>query len=252
MTARLAEIYRHPIKSHGREALADVVLTEGQCLPWDRHWAVTHETSKWQTAEPQWLACANFLVGSDNARIMAINASLDPAGPSVTLSHPDLPPLAFHPDQCDDQARFLDWVAPLVPEGRTASALVKAPNRGMTDTDYPSVSLANLASGAALSGLLGADLSLLRWRCNLWVDGWQPWAENDLPGRNLRIGAVVLAIREPIRRCKSTMANPKTGHADVDTLAGLRSHTGAQDFGVYAEVVAGGKIRRGDPVEVLA
>ena len=55
MTAHLAAIYRHPIKSHGRENLQAVVLTQGQCMPWDRHWAVTHERSKWQDTDPQWL-----------------------------------------------------------------------------------------------------------------------------------------------------------------------------------------------------
>lgn len=252
MTAHLAAIYRHPIKSHGRENMQAVVLTQGQCMPWDRHWAVTHERSKWQDTDPQWLACTNFLIGSGNPRIMAINAVLDQAGPLLTLTHPDLPPLAFHPNQPDENARFLDWLAPLVPEGRAATALVKAPGRGMTDSDYPSVSLANLASGTALSERMGEDLSPLRWRCNLWVEGWHPWAENDLLGRRLQVGAAVLAIRERIGRCKSTTANPGTGRADVDTLAGLRSHTGAQDFGVYAEVVVGGELHLGDRIEVLA
>ncbi len=252
MTARLAHIWRHPIKSHGREVLAQVTLAAGQTLPWDRHWAVTHALSKWNAADPRWMACANFLIGSSIASLMAIDARLQTDQGTLTLTHPDRPPLTLHPDDTADRAGFLDWLAPLLPPDRQATALVRAEGRGMTDTDYPSVSLCNLASNQSLSAALQAELSPLRWRGNLWVDGWQPWAEFALIGRNLRIGPVVLSVRERIKRCKATTANPATGIRDIDTLAGLRQHTEAQDFGVYATVVQGGSIRLGDPVEVLA
>ena len=39
----VAELWRHPIKSHGRETLDAVEFTAGACMPWDRHWAVTHD-----------------------------------------------------------------------------------------------------------------------------------------------------------------------------------------------------------------
>ena len=39
MTTRIASIQRHPLKSHGREALDEVMLSAGQGLPWDRAWA---------------------------------------------------------------------------------------------------------------------------------------------------------------------------------------------------------------------
>ena len=251
MTARLAHIYRHTIKSHGREELADVALAVGGTLPWDRHWAVTHGGSKWDAGRPGWMECANFILGSTVAALMAINARLDEATARLTLTHPGLPPVTFAPDEADGAAAFLAWVAPLLPEERRAVALVRAPGRAMTDTDYPSVSVCNLASNRQLGSDLGADLSPLRWRGNLWVDGWEPWAEQALVGRDLRIGAVVLHLAEPIQRCKATMANPATGLRDVDTLQGLRDHAGAQNFGLYARVVQGGTLRPGDAVEVV-
>lgn len=252
MTARLAHIYRHPIKSHGREELASVTLSPGQSLPWDRHWAVTHRTSKWKVVDPRWMACANFILGSTVATLMAIDARLDEAAGTVALTHPARDPMTFSPDDSTGQAAFLAWVTPLLADERQAVALVKAPGRGMTDTDYPSVSICNTASNADLGRAVSADLSPLRWRGNLWVDGWEPWAEQALLGRDLRIGDAVLRLVEPIKRCKATTANPATGLRDVDTLQGLRDLTAAQNFGVYAQVQQGGTIRPGDPVEVLA
>ena len=38
----VAALWRHPIKSHGREALQTVALTAGQTMPFDRTWAVMH------------------------------------------------------------------------------------------------------------------------------------------------------------------------------------------------------------------
>lgn len=249
--ARLAHIFRHPIKSHGREEMAEVTLIAGQGLPWDRRWAVTHDRSKWQADRPRWMACANFLIGSGNPRIMAIDATVDEAAGTVRLTHPDRTPIVVDPDDPGDAARFLDWIAPLTRDGRAATGLARAPGRGMTDTDYPSVSVCNLASNAALGVALGADLAPQRWRGNLWIAGWEPWAENGLAGRGLRIGPAELRLRERIVRCKATSANPVTGVLDVDTLAGLRATTGAQDFGLYAEVVTGGTIRPGDAVALL-
>jgi uncharacterized protein YcbX len=46
MTARLAQIWRHPIKGHGREALPAVTLSAGATLPFDRAWAVAHEAAR--------------------------------------------------------------------------------------------------------------------------------------------------------------------------------------------------------------
>ena len=62
MTGRITDILRYPIKSHGREAVARVTLTEGQSLPWDRHWAVAHEASDADGSD--WVPCRNFTRGA--------------------------------------------------------------------------------------------------------------------------------------------------------------------------------------------
>ena len=77
MTAVLAQIHRHPIKSHGRESLAAVALGAGAGLPWDRHWAVAHDASRADGSA--WAPCANFSRGSKAPSLMAINARLDEA-----------------------------------------------------------------------------------------------------------------------------------------------------------------------------
>ncbi|MBE2276995.1 MAG: MOSC domain-containing protein [Rhodobacteraceae bacterium] len=250
MTARLAHIFRHPIKAHGREELASVVLSAGQALPWDRHWAVAHDLSKFDALAPGWMPCINFQRAARTPALMAITARFDEATGQMTLMHPDLPVLTFFPET--EGARLIDWVAPISPQLRfRPAALVRAPGRAMTDSAFPSVSIKNLASNAALGATMGRDLSIDRWRGNLWLDGVEPWAEMRWLGRRLRVGGAVLEIREKVGRCRATMADPETGRIDAYTLDALMETRGAQDFGVFGVVVESGPVAQGDKVELL-
>lgn len=239
----LTAIYRHPIKAHGREALASVLLSEGECLPFDRLWAVAHEAARLTDG---WSRCANFSRGAKAPALMAITCTLDEGARSITLRHPNRPELTFRPD--DNPPEFLDWVRPLMPTDRAASERIVSAGRGMTDSEFPSVSILSTSSLADLSARMGTDLSQHRWRGNLWIDGLPPFAEFDLIGQLIRIGDATLRIEERITRCKATTANPETGIIDADTLAGLHGAYGHRDFGVYATVVQGGTIRLGDKV----
>ncbi|MBS0564028.1 MAG: MOSC domain-containing protein [Proteobacteria bacterium] len=250
MTVTVAAIQRHPLKSHGREGLDRVALVAGQGLPWDRRWAVAHEAARIRAGE--WAECANFSRGAKAPRLMAIDASLDEAARRLTLTHPDRPDISFCPDDPADAARFLDWVGPLCPPDRARPARIHTvPVRGMTDTDYPSISLVNLASSRALGERMGADLSPLRWRANFWIDGLPPFAELELAGRRFRLGTATVEIVEPIVRCLATAANPATGERDADTLGALSAHYGHRSFGVYARVVGDGAVAVGDALAEL-
>ncbi|NVK13127.1 MAG: MOSC domain-containing protein [Rhodobacteraceae bacterium] len=250
MTAKVTDIWRHPLKSHGREALESVTMIAGQTMPGDRVWAVAHEASKADGSE--WVPCANFTRGSKAPGLMAINARLDDASSQLTLTHPARPDLTFDPENPDDLQRFLEWEKPLLPENRAGSSrIVRVPGRGMTDTPFPSVSLANLSSHRAVEQAIGHTLSPLRWRSNIWFDLGDPWSENGWLGREVQIGETVFAVRERVVRCLATTANPETGERDADTLKTLKDNWGHQDFSVYAEVVRGGEIRLGDAVKVL-
>ncbi|WP_027257388.1 MOSC domain-containing protein [Leisingera aquimarina] len=250
MAHQVTDIWRHPLKSHGREALDTVTLTAGQTMPGDRVWAVAHEASAADGSE--WAPCANFTRGSKAPGLMAIGARLDDAAGQLTLTHPHQPDLTFDPENPEDLQRFLEWEKPLTPAGRAASArIIRVPGRGMTDTDFPSVSLCNRASHRAVEQAIGHGLSPLRWRGNIWFDLDEPWAENDWLGREVQIGEAVFAVRERVVRCLATTANPETGERDADTLKTLKDNWGHQDFSVYAEVVRSGDIRLGDAVKVL-
>ena len=243
MTGRLAQIYRHPIKGHGREALASVRLLAGECMPWDRHWAVAHEAAK---LVPGWNRCVNFARGAKAPALMAITSTLDEATATVTLRHPERGEIRFRPDDAADLPRFLQWVTPLNPPDRAQPVSIVSAGRGMTDTDLPALSILSIASLADLSAKMGMSLSQDRWRGNLWLDGVEPWAELGWVGKHLVIGRTVFRIEERIERCSATTVDPETGKVNAPTLTALNTHFGHQDFGVYGVVVESGPVAVGD------
>ena len=242
MTIRLTHICRHPIKAYGREMLASVRLSTGEGLPFDRQWAVAHEAAK---LGPGWNPCMNFTRGAKAPALMAVTARLDEATQRVTLAHPTAGEITVAPDEAKDQARLLAWADALVPSGRARPAAVVRSGVALTDSDFPSVSVLSLASLAALSERMGMDLSVHRWRANLWLDGAEPWAEWGWIGQRFRLGDALLEVVERITRCTATTVNPETGAVEGNTLAALEAGYGHQDFGVYARVIESGEIALG-------
>jgi uncharacterized protein YcbX len=72
MTGSVTNIWRHPIKGIGVEAIDHVTLTEGRTMPWDRIWAVMHEASKFDRSAPEWMSKNSFNQGAKTQAFMAI------------------------------------------------------------------------------------------------------------------------------------------------------------------------------------
>ncbi|HRO11012.1 MOSC domain-containing protein [Amaricoccus sp.] len=249
MQARVRALWRHPIKGHGVEAIGSTELAAGATMPWDRVWAIAHEAARLPGEPGAWAPCANFNRGAKAFQLMAIRAETDEAKGRVTLTHPRQEALTVDPDDPEDAARLVAWVMPLSNPHRALPARVVRADRGMTDSDFPSISLLNTAGLAALAGRVGRPLAQERFRGNVWLDGLAPFEEFDLVGREVRIGGATLRVRQPITRCMATTVDPVTGESDADTLGALRGGWGHEDFGVYAEVVEGGRIGVGDVAE---
>lgn len=58
----VTQLYRHPLKSHGREELDHIAPSTGQSMPWNQTWAVAHGATRLD--ETEWAHCANLSTGS--------------------------------------------------------------------------------------------------------------------------------------------------------------------------------------------
>ncbi len=246
MTASLAQIWRHPVKGVGAERLEHVELTPNRPLPFDRFWAILEAGGE---DGDGWRACRNFIRGAKGPSLMAVVAETLEDG-RISFSHPDCPPLTV--DMGAKPEELIEWLLPIYPASRPRPVKVTtAPPEGMSDANFPSVSILGLSSLRALSQKLGQELDPRRFRGNLWIDGLGPWEEFEWVGRRLKVGDAELDVIERIGRCRATEANPATGRRDANTLRALEDGWGHTDFGVYAQVTRGGRVAELDPV-VLA
>jgi uncharacterized protein YcbX len=240
--ATLAHIWRHPVKGIGAEPLTAAALSPAGALHGDRAWALLNAEAQDSDA---WQPRRNFLQVASGPALAAVTARTE--GRAIVLSHPDRPDLTLEPEAAP--GALGDWAAPLWPADRPGPArLVRAPGHGMTDMPDPYVSLGSLASLAALSARAGVALDMRRFRINLWLDGLAPWEEAEWVGRRFHLGAVLLEGAEPIGRCRAPEANPATGRRDVNVLALLEAARQDTIFGLYARVIEGGEVARGDRV----
>ena len=130
-----------------------------------------------------------------------------------------------------------------------------APDRGRGGA----TSLLSTGSLSALAGELGvAGLDERRFRMNFGIDGIEPHAEDAWRGRRVQVGEAVVVPQGNVGRCVITTQDPDTGRTDLDTLKGLAAYrrevetTEPLPFGVHAAVAQPGRVRVGDPVNLLS
>jgi uncharacterized protein len=89
-----------------------------------------------------------------------------------------------------------------------------------------------------------------RLRPNIVVSGVPGLAERSWPGRALRVGEVLIGVKQPRARCIVTTIDPDTGAQDLDVLRRIhRQFDGALALDCW--VVRGGTIHVGDGVSVV-
>ena len=247
------QIWRHPIKSLGAERVKRVTLSEGKTLPWDRVWALTYKNSKFDFGNPKWVPCHKFLRCSIAPLFAAVSAKVNESCGEISLKHPAIGSINLNPEDPNSVSDFIKWVYPICPKNAPKpETLCKVPGRGMTDTDYPSISLNSISSLKDLSKKMDLELDPRRFRGNIWIKGLGPWFENELVGERISIGESVLKVVEPIVRCNATKLNVKTGRADADTLTALQDNFNHKDFGVYCKVIKPGSISEKDSFSVIS
>jgi len=91
----------------------------------------------------------------------------------------------------------------------------------------------------------------MRFRSNVAVDGLGTWEEQSWMNRNLRIGDTEFKVVNPVTRCLATHANPTTGKRDLPVMQTLLQVFPAErpTFAILMTSDRGGRIRVGDEVQ---
>jgi uncharacterized protein YcbX len=251
---RLAWIAIAPVKSMALTFVEDALLTTDG-IPGDRAFALIDE--------------ADRLVNGKRAGALAtIRVAHDPLEGILSMTWPNGDAVADRVELGEpiDAVFFGEarsarpvrgpWSDALSAWSGHALRLVKmppglGPDRGPTATLVSTAALGELARAAGDP----TPLDRRRFRMSFGIDGIPAYAEDGWIGRQVRIGGASVAVVGNVGRCAVTTQDPDTGRPSWDTLHALqhsRGHLPTSEplpFGVWAEIVAPGPVRVGDPVE---
>jgi uncharacterized protein YcbX len=264
-------IYRYPIKGLSAEPLARAALTPGQTIAGDRLYAIENGPSGFDAAAPAHLSKTHFLMLMKNERLASLRTAFDQETHTLTIvftspckgedgvhSTPDGGQSLSGPGVSGDlrtkagrlaiEAFFRRFMPK---ELRGPPKVLHAENHSFSDVARKVISIINLASVAAVEVMIGAPVNPLRFRGNVYVEGWPAWSELDLVGKTLAIGRdAKLKVVKRIARCAATNVDPDTGLRDLEVPQALMRNLHHADCGIYAEVVKSGGIMEKDRIEV--
>jgi uncharacterized protein YcbX len=246
---RIEHIYRYPLKGFSAEALEEVVLEPGRMLPHDRAFALALGDTVFDPENPVWLHKSHFACLMKNERLALLHTSYDPRADRLVIRAPDGAVLDERLTTEAGRAAIAAWLRDFLgEEARGEPRLVSAAGHRFSDSPEKFVSLINRASIAALEARMGQALHHLRFRANVYFNGAPAWSEFDWIGRRIELGGATLEVVARIDRCAATNVNPETAARDALVPKALRLHFGHIDMGVFARVVAGGRIAVGDAI----
>jgi uncharacterized protein YcbX len=253
MVMTINAIYRYPVKGLSAEKMDRVALTQGQCLPHDRRFAIALGSTVFDLQHPKWLPKTRFVMLMRDEKLALLETRFEPES-SVLIIAENGQVLSrgrlTEPQGCRLVAEFL---ANFLGIADQPLRIVEAPGHAFADarrkpnaTTDKYVSLINRASIAALEEVMGVPVDPIRFRANVYFDGASAWYEHDWIGSEITLGAARLRVISPITRCAATQVNPITAKRDLDIVAALERAFGHINMGIYAEVLSGGEIAVGD------
>ncbi len=267
--AKIQSIYRYPVKGLTPEPLARTLLQAGQTVPGDRLYAIENGPSGFDPAAPSYLSKTHFLMLMKNERLANLHARFDQGTHTLTITLPS--PYTGEDGVQRTPGEGQSTGRQITADLRTAAGRAKIENffaaycadelRGppkilhgaghsFSDVARKVVSIINLASVAAVETMVGAPVNPLRFRANVYVEGWPAWSELGLVDSVLSAGGARLKVVKRIVRCAATNVDPDTGARDLAIPQTLLRHLDHADCGIYAEVIGGGEIAAGDEVQV--
>jgi len=244
--AVIEAIYRYPVKGLSPDRLPVAALTVGQTIRGDRRFAIENGPSGFDPSGPGYLPKQRFLMLMKNERLARLDTRFDDATGVLTVRHGDNETqgdLASGTGRETIEAFFARYCAD---ELRGPPKVLEAAGHSFSDVARKVVSIINLSSVAALEDIIGRPVDPLRFRANVYVEGWPAWAENGWEGRPLSLGEVETTVFKPIVRCAAPGVDPATAIRDLDIPAELHRLYGHLHCGIYVQVTKAGVVREGD------
>jgi uncharacterized protein len=251
--AQIASLYRYPVKGLSPESLPRVVMGVGQTFPADRRYAIENGPSGFDPTAPEWLPKSYFLMLMRNERLAGLQTHFEDRTNLLTIAEGGGVAAQGDLETAEGRTAIEQFFTTNFADDLKGPPKILSGNgHSFSDVARKVVSIINLASVAAIEGLVGQPVHPLRFRANLYVSGWPAWHEFDLLDQTLAIGDVRLKVVKRIVRCAAVNVDPESAARDLDIPHTLMRRFGHGDCGVYAEVIAGGTVAVGDAIATEA
>jgi len=246
-SAKITGIYRYPVKGLSPEPLDRTVLTPGETLKSDRRYAIENGPSGFDPAEPKWLSKPHFLMLQRDEWLAPLRTHFDDASHVLSIRRDGAVVAEGDLETADGRTAVEQFFATgYAGEIKGPPKILTSPGHSFSDVARKVVSIINLASVRAIEGMVDHAVHPLRFRANLYVEGWPAWHEFEQLDRTLVIGGVRLKVVKRITRCAAVNVDPDTGTRDLSIPNTLMRRLGHNECGIYAEVIDGGSIGAGD------
>ena len=254
MTAlTLLALHRYPVKGLSPEPLERAELETSGYFPGDRLYAIENGPSGFDPTAPRHQPKTKYLMLMRDEALARLRTRYDDATATLHVEGAG-ETIAARLDRPEGRAALEDLMRRYLPQAlRGEPRVLAAPvHYRFTDSKIGYVSLINQASVRAIADQVGQPVDPLRFRGNLLVDGLAPFSELAMLGAVLEApSGLRLKVTDRTQRCAATNVDPETGQRDLDIPWTLDRLLGHRDCGVYAEVIAGGALERGDTLRVV-
>ena len=247
--AKISGIYRYPVKGLTPEPLQRAELRAGQTLTSDRRYAIENGPSGFDPSMPKWLAKPHFLMLQRDQWLAPLRAHFDDESHVLTLRRDGAILAQGDLETAEGRAAIEQYFASRhAGEIKGPPKVLTSPGHSFSDVARKVVSIINLASLRAIENIVQAPVHPLRFRANLYVEGWPAWHEFDLLDRTIAIGSARATIVKRITRCAAVNVDPDTGARDLSIPNALMQRLGHNECGVYAEIIDDGSVALGDVI----
>lgn len=228
--ARVAELWRYPVKSMAGESLAAAEVG-WHGIAGDRRWAFVRGDTP-RSGFP-WLTIR------EQARMLHYRPAF------LDLSQPDCSDVSVR----TPGGAELDVIDPVLAAELAPGARAIKLDRGAFDVSP--ISLLSRQSVSAVAGLVRTELDVRRFRANIVLDADGPFSEDEWVGTTLEIGSARIRVDQRDQRCVVVNVDPESTHRDASVLKAIARERQAC-LGIYASTICPGRITRGDAVRSCA
>lgn len=246
---RIDSLYRYPLKGFSGERLDEAAVEAGKELPFDRAYAIENGPGRFRADDPQHLPKINFLMLMRNARIASVATTFDAPTHTLTILRDGKQVARGDLSSPTGRQMVEQFIAAYFKDDlRGAPKIVHAPGHSFSDVNDKCLHIVNLESLRDMERRIGRELSPLRFRANVYLDGLPAWAERQWIDCSISLGDVSFDVLTNTTRCEAVNVSPSTATRDVSLTAALERELGHCEFGVYARVKSAGVLRAGDKI----